>query len=165
MPPLVALEEEWLCLRGGVIYTASKGGIAWAGEGVQYDFTSFYPSIQLSECLLPNCQPMVRTLSAETFPRFGLHRALVIIPGPGAKLWKYAPRVAVFTSTDLRTEHLLIAVGGGSVILADDGQPNALLYEDDKVQCKEAFGGFVNDLHPLKVAGKPVAKLVLNTRA
>jgi len=161
-PPLTELEEEWLCLRGGVIYTASKDGVPWTGEGVQLDFTSFYPSVQLSKSQLPNCEPVVYTLPAHiapgTYPKFGLYRALIIVEGPGAKLWKYAPRVAVFTSTDLQTARLL----GGTVTLADDGQPNALLYEKAKVQCGEAFGGFINDLYPLKVAKMPVGKIAIN---
>jgi hypothetical protein len=134
---------------------------------VALDFTSFYPSIQLTKSQLPNCQPVVRTLPAVipegTFPKFGLYRALITITGPGAKLWKYSSeRVGVWTSTDLQTARLLIAAGGGSITLADDGQPNALLYEGAKVQCVEAFSGFVRDLFPLKAAGKPVGKRVLN---
>ena len=64
-PPLTALEEEWLCLRGGVIYIAAKDGVPWTSKAVRYYFTSFYRSIQLSKSLLPNCEPVVRALPAQ----------------------------------------------------------------------------------------------------
>ena len=65
-PALTDLEEQWLCLHGGVIYTAAKGGVEWAGEAAQCDHTSFYPSVQTSKYLLPNCQPLARTLPGKS---------------------------------------------------------------------------------------------------
>jgi len=82
-PPLKALEEE---LRGGVIYTASKGGIAWTGEGVQYDFPS--SSNRASSCRSACCPTASRWCARcpskcppGTYPKFGLYRALIIVRG------------------------------------------------------------------------------------
>jgi len=94
-PPLVAGEAEYLRCRGGVIFTATgRTKVPWCGRAVQLDVISFYPSIMVSETRLPNCAPVAVMLPADAFAsaavhaKFGLYRAIVVVAGPGAKLWQ-----------------------------------------------------------------------------
>jgi len=74
-----------------------------------------------------------------------------------------APLCSYYTSTDLGTARLLMAVpgGSGSITLPNDGLPNGFQYLGAHVKAREAFEGYVRDLKPLKERGAPAGKRLL----
>lgn len=171
--PLSALETTFLlgAQRGGLIASAPKEGLPpFRGPAAQYDFTSFYPSILASTTFnVPNStgEPARLAPGPRKFYPIGLYRATVSnLPPQYRRLWNQPlDRVAFFTHTDLATALLL----GATVALADDGQLNAILYQNDqgrsatqRIKGSDAFKPFVTKLFALKQQGVEGAKLALN---
>ena len=130
-------------------------GSDWSGPAVYLDVNSYYASLMNSRAMFPTRSG---TLTTQTQPssKFGYYYATVT--GVPAAFFRGNPNGPTwYTHTDLA----LVAKFGGTVELMQ-GQPNAYTYERDSLHTFNAlYGGYVDRLFKLKLAGNRTAKQAL----
>jgi hypothetical protein len=163
--PIKQDEAEWL-------EKARQGALVWVtneynGEAYEYDFNSFYPSIQSNRrSKFPFKRGEFKRMQKEEFNnldyyQYGIYRANVTNPNsiPNIKkLFKFN-KENYYTYIDLTVAKRLNL----NIELIEDSNPNALIYGTDSlVSGRQLFGKFVDYMFALKKSKVPFAKDILN---
>ena len=158
------------------IERATTGAVIWnekyEGEAYEYDIKSQYPSLLRSQLILPTKRGEFKRETSEWFGNLkffptGIYRVKITAGTPEVE--SVSKQLFRFSFDNYYTHISLTHARqlGLTLELICDGvedEPNILLYPRSSCcTCVEAFGKYVDLLFPLKVAGVPLSKDLLNT--
>lgn len=135
-------------------------------KGYKYDINSCYPSILSSQCSFPISKGEFKILD-EFKHEYGIYRLNEIYVENyrtitndfnSAKLF---PKKLFYTHTDI----IQLIKDGKKIVLADDGEPNALIYKNEtRMKGNKIFKKYVDYLYKIKINHKECkyAKTLLN---